>query len=358
MPSSDAGPRDRLRRLDVEPARRTPTAGRGAAGCRRRGGRSSRRWRRAGSAAARAGPGRPPRGRRAGARAGARIASGERSLIRAAASSMASGMPCSRAAIAATAGAFSLVTAKAGPDGDGPLDEQADRRVLADRGRVERRARRRAAASARVRRGWTDRAASAAPAPGTPARPRRGAAARLVAIAFRPGAARSRPAMIGPASTHLLEVVEDQQDALAARATRRATSAIGLLARSPRCRAPPRSAARRASGRGSAPAARRRRRPGSVRRGRRQLEREPRLPGPAGPGHASAGGSSRAGDRPRRARRSRPTNVVSWVGRLFGRASSVRSGGNSVGSPSRLDLEQPLRRQQVAQPVLAELAER
>ena len=32
--------------------------------------------------------------------------------------------------------------------------------------------------------------------------------------------------------------------------------------------------------------------------------------------------------------RSRPTNVVSWVGRLFGRASSDRSGGKSDGRPS------------------------
>ena len=67
----------------------------------------------------------------------ARIASGDSSLIRAAASSIASGMPWSRALIAATAGAFSLVTVNAGPDGDGAVDEQADGRVLAERGGVE-----------------------------------------------------------------------------------------------------------------------------------------------------------------------------------------------------------------------------
>ena len=35
-----------------------------------------------------------------------------------------------------------------------------------------------------------------------------------------------------------------------------------------------------------------------------------------------------------RSSRSRPTNVVSWVGRLFGRASSERIGGKSAGRPS------------------------
>ena len=50
---------------------------------------------------------------------------------------MASGMPWSRALMAATAGAFSFVTAKPGRTADRALDEQPDRLVLADRGRVE-----------------------------------------------------------------------------------------------------------------------------------------------------------------------------------------------------------------------------
>ena len=73
--------------------------------------------------------GRP--GRRAGAPAGSRIASGVRSLTRAAASSIASGIPWSRAQIAATAGAFSFVTSKSGRTATRPGDEQANRLVLA-----------------------------------------------------------------------------------------------------------------------------------------------------------------------------------------------------------------------------------
>ena len=54
------------------------------------------------------------RGRRAGAPAGRGSRPGDRSFTRAAASSIASGIPWSRALIAATAGAFSLVTVNPG----------------------------------------------------------------------------------------------------------------------------------------------------------------------------------------------------------------------------------------------------
>ena len=54
---------------------------------------------------------------------------------------------------------------------------------------------------------------------------------------------------------------------------------------------------------------------------------------------------------------SRPTNVVSCIGRLFGRASSVRSGGKVVCESVRLDLVDPHRRPEVLEPVLAEIAQ-
>ena len=49
---------------------------------------------------------------------------------------------------------------------------------------------------------------------------------------------------------------------------------------------------------------------------------------------ASAAGSRPAAAAAASSSASRPTNVVSWVGRLFGRASSDRSGGKSAGRPS------------------------
>ena len=49
--------------------------------------------------------------------------------VRAAASSMASGRPSSRGEISTTSGAVSSVSANAGCDGPGPLDEQLDRLV-------------------------------------------------------------------------------------------------------------------------------------------------------------------------------------------------------------------------------------
>ena len=67
----------------------------------------------------------------AGARAGPAAPPACSSRTRAAASSMASGSPSSRRQIAATAGAFSSVRAKSGLRGLRPLDEEADRLVLA-----------------------------------------------------------------------------------------------------------------------------------------------------------------------------------------------------------------------------------
>ena len=71
-----------------------------------------------------------------------------------------------------------------------------------------------------------------------------------------------------------------------------------------------------------------------VRRRGRDLQRQPGL---AGAARARSGVSSRVPPRSATASPSslsRPTNVVSWVGRLFGRASSDRGAGKSPGRPS------------------------
>ena len=134
----------------------------------------------------------------------------------------------------------------------------------------------------------------------------------------------------------LLEVVEDEQDALVARASRPATRR-SAGSRSRRRRARWRSAARRASGSriGSS---------GDEEDAVREVVRRPwpRAGARAGscpsrPGRsASAAGSWPSRPAASSSSASRPTNVVSWVGRLFGRASSDRRAGKSAGSPSAL----------------------
>ena len=164
--------------------------------------------------------------RRADARAGVRIASGDSSLTRAAASSIASGMPCSRAAIAATAGAFSLVTANVGRTAFARsmnsrtaayCPTAAASMPRAPAGQVH-------PLDAAQRR--TGPAGPAGPGPGTPARPTRAGPPgswRRSSGPARPGAGRRRPAPL----EDLLEVVEDAAARDAAPATSASTSATG-----------------------------------------------------------------------------------------------------------------------------------
>ena len=166
-------PADRLGRASTsQPPAKTDSRSSRQRAARRRAGRSSRRSRRAASAGGRAGRVPPPRGRRAACSRRARIASGESSLIRAAASSMASGSPWRRALMRRDGRRVLVGHGEPGLDGDGPLDEQADRGVLAERDRVDdaRLAAQahpvEAAQLARIGRG------RAGPGPGTPARPR------------------------------------------------------------------------------------------------------------------------------------------------------------------------------------------
>ena len=127
----------------------------------------------------------------------------------------------------------------------------------------------------------------------------------------------------------LLEVVEDEQDAPVAQPVR---ERLGDRA-APLASVMPTAAAIRgatsigsrigSSGTKKTPSGK------SSADGRRQLQREPRLAGPAGPGQGQQAGRREAAGAASASSASRPTNVVSWVGRLFGRASGVRSGGKS-----------------------------
>ena len=169
-------PADRLGRLELAAADEHGQPATGAAARPRRAGRSSRRSRRAASAGARAGRASPAASTPSWCSRRSRIASGDRSLIRAAASSIASGIPWSRAQIAATAGAFSFVTSKSGRTATRPGDEQPDGLVLGRDGR--RRADRSLARQVQLlevgQREDVD-AGPAGPGPGTPARRRPGA---------------------------------------------------------------------------------------------------------------------------------------------------------------------------------------
>ena len=232
-------------------------------------------------------------------------------------------MPWSRAQIAATAGAFSLVTEKSGRTAIAPGDEQPDGLVCREEGKVEGAASRGAACRpARSRPAGRGPAGPAGPGPGTPAPRRCGAAPATVTRTLSPGAARRRSATTAPGVDDLLEVVEDQEDALAGQPLDQdvAAGAAAGLGQPDRRR---RSATRRGPGRGPSRAARRRRRPGSRRRPRPRPGGRaascPFRPGRSGSRAGFARSSPAAGELG-----SRPTNEVSWVGRLLGRASSVR----------------------------------
>ena len=83
------------------------------------------------------------------------------------------------------------------------------------------------------------------------------------------------------------------------------------------------------------------------------------LPVPPGPVSVSRRTSSRRSCSTTAATsRSRPISGVGWTGRFVGRFSSVRNGGNSLGSPSITSCESRCGRVQVLEPVLAEVAQR
>ena len=89
----------------------------------------------------------------------------------------------------------------------------------------------------------------------------------------------------------------------------------------------------------------------------RQLQREARLANPADPVSVTSRCSATALPT-RSSSASRPTNVASCDGRFVGKASSERSGGNSSARPVGHDLVHAFGSREVAQPVLAQVAQR
>ena len=244
---------------------------------------------------------------------------------------MASGSPSSRWQISATAAAFSLVTAKSGLTSTRPLDEQAHGFVLAELRRGGGRLPRSGSASggtgilvlaAQVQRRAAGDQHLEPRAPPRAARPRL-ARRRPPARSCRAAAAvcRSRRYSCRRHEQRLRPLLRARR---ALRRSRRATSA------------------------GS-----RDRRQRDERRRRRGIRRAAR-PRPAGPGASCpcrpGRSASRAGPPAGASRaataatsRSRPISGVGCTGRLLGRPSSVRSGGNSAGRPGAADLPDVLR---------------
>ena len=244
--------------------------------------------------------------------------------------------------MAATAGAFSLVTRERRPDGDGPLDEQPDRRVLADRGGVEAARAAGQAASARARTGSTGRAASAAPGPGTPARRRRGARPGWSRSTFRPGRGAEQAGDDRRRHRRPARSCRGPAGRAASPATRRATrrSACRPISVTPTAAAI-RGATSIWSRIGSSGT---KKTPSGKSSATVVASWSDSRVFPVPPGPVIVRSRVVSNRRPASASSSsRPTNVVSWVGRLFGRVSGVRSFGNVGRQPVALHLEEPLR---------------
>ena len=342
---ADAGRRPRRRspppgRRRPRPSRArtrrgTPTADRAAAARRRRAGRSSRRSPRGASAGAPAGRATRPSSEARWCSRRARIWSGVSSLIRAAASSIASGIPWRRPAIPATAGALAFVTAKPGLTARRPRDEQAHRLVLVERLEVEFAQRAREVQpldlgqAARVGRRRQPRDRVLLLARDVQRDARRDQADDVRAAAQELGDR-------GPGGDDLLEVVEDQQDVRRRRCrpttARRRTRAA--LSASPSVRAiVGATSVRIADGvQGDEPDPVR-----EVLGGRGgDLERQPRLAGPARPGEGQQPGPIAAARRPRPARaRGRRTSSAGSAGCSAGRRASGAAGSRLAGRRRR-----------------------
>ena len=246
-------------------------------------------------------------------------ACGGSSFDRAAASSIASGRPSRRTQISATAGAFAFVTVEVGLDGAGPFDEERDRVVLR-----ERRGSGRCAGSGRAS-GGTGNSCSA----------ERWSGAAAGDEQLQPGAAASSSATCGAASSRCSKLSRTSSSRCSARMPLR-LSASGTA---PLSREPERLRDRRQHELGVGE--RRERDEEHALRELldelgRGLEREPGLARAARPGQrqqAHVLAPEPLDDRGQLPR-SRPISGVGWTGRFVGRFSSVRSGGNSLRSPS------------------------
>ena len=273
---------------------------------------------------------------------------------RAAASSIASGIPWSRALIAATAGRVLVRDREARADGDGPLDEQADRRVLAERDRVDGRV-----SPPRLSRSsplsWLGSGGVGRPGTGYSCSPEMRRTARLVTMTLMSGAARSRSATIGAASTTCSKLSRTSRSRLS-RSQSASESAIGravALGDAQGARDPRRDEHRVADRleRHEEDAV------GEVVGGPGELERQARLAGPA-----------RAGQRQQPGRGEQAGGLVELgvapdEGRQLGRQVvrprvEGRSAGNSSQAARRPRPGRCARGGQVLEPVLPEVAQR
>ena len=257
----------------------------------------------------------------------------------------------------ATAGALAFVTAKPGRTARRPGDEQADGLELVERVEVELAQLARQVEPLHLGQAAGVGRGRAGPGPGTPARPRRAGRSRVVTRQRDVRAAAQELGDDRAGVDDLLEVVEDEQHVARRRSSSASASMAGRAALSASAERP--GDRRGDEGRvadgveGDEPDA-----VGEVvGGGRGDLERQPRLAGAARSGQGQQPGRPASSAPASASSRSRPTNVVSWVGRLFGRASSERSGGKSAGRPSMTSWVEPLRRAQVLEPVLPEVAQ-
>ena len=223
--------------------------------------------------------------------------------------------------MAATAGAFSLVTMKSGLAAMARVDEQRDRLVLGHR--LER------------RQMCADRGRRAA-APGTPARRRRAAASGWWPRRAASGPAFSRSPSTAGRAGDLLQVVEDQEDPTRRQELDHAIGDAGLALADAEHGADGRGD--EAQGRRWAPGARRRRRPGSPRSTRRRAGAR----AASCPCHRarsrSATGSMPAGVEPRRPRgRGRRSWSAAPAGCSASRRACAAAGTGRAGRPPRAD---------------------
>ena len=174
----------------------------------------------------------------------------------------------------------------------------------------------------------------------------------------RPGQRGSRSATTGAASQDLLEVVEDQQHAAFALGSRRSASSSGGHAL-PALRARWRSLARTSAGSRSCAPGRRRTTPSAKAStsSRRRCRASRVLPVPPGRSGSPAARRGPAGATAARCALAAEQGV-GWAGRSSASARAAASAsGIAPADPWRSELEDPLRRSQVVQAMLAEVAQ-
>ena len=246
-----------------------------------------------------------------------RIWAGVSTLVRVAASSMARGRPSRRAQISATTGALAAVRAN---------------RELAAAAR-SRNSRTAASASRSARsRGSRSRSGTGSGGTAYSCSPRSDSTTWEVAITRSRGAAESSSSRTGPASATCSKLSTTHSSSR----SRRCSLTPSRTGRSPASGTPRALASAAGTRAGSVTGARSTNQAPSPNRGSSSsaTARASRdLPDPPGPVRVS----SRVWSRSRSTSAisdSRPTNELSWTGRLPGRASRVRGGGNSSGRPS------------------------